>query len=144
MQISILIPSHRHSLLTCSRIVQACSWASTNIEVIVRDNSGNPQKRELLGHVKGDHCNIIFAEPCHGLINLSELLLLAKGDFVFILADDDFCFDHAIASLPDVLDQCSRDSSVVGVTGSYVVEIDRGARRSSVIKTWILATRRRV
>ena len=31
------------------------------------------------------------------LTNFSEILRLAKGEFVFLLADDDFCFDHAIA-----------------------------------------------
>ena len=33
-----------------------------------------------------------------------KFLRLAKGEFVFILADDDFCFDHAIAALAGVID----------------------------------------
>ena len=116
--------------MACSRIVQACSWASPSIEVIVRDNSIDAQKRELLGRIRRDHCNIILAEPCDGLTNLSAILPLAKGEFVFLLADDDFCFDHAIAALPGVLDQCSNDSSVVGVTGAYAVE---GSQGSSIV-----------
>ena len=48
MQLSILLPTHRHDLLAISRIVQACSWARPDIEVIVRDNSGNAEKRDLL------------------------------------------------------------------------------------------------
>jgi hypothetical protein len=127
MQLSILIPSNRTGLLPCSRIVQACSWASPNIEVIVRDNSGDAAKRELLGHLKRDHCNIILAEPCDGLTNFSEILKLAKGEFVFILADDDLAFDHAIASLPDVIQKHGHDPSVAGVTGAYLVETEQGS-----------------
>jgi hypothetical protein len=130
MQLSILIASNRTGLLACSRIAQACSWAGPNLEVIVRDNSGDAEKRALLPHFRRDNCNIIIADPCDGLTNLSEGLRLVKGDFVFLLADDDFCFDHAIASLPSVLSQCRNDPSVVGVTGAYAVE---GSQGSSIV-----------
>jgi hypothetical protein len=130
MQLSILIASNRTGLLACSRIAQACSWAGPNLEVIVRDNSGDAEKRALLPHFRRDNCSIIIADPCDGLTNLSESLRLVKGDFVFLLADDDFCFDHAIAALPGVLGQCRNDPSVVGVTGAYAVE---GSQGSSIV-----------
>ena len=130
MQLSILIASNRTGLLACSRIAQACSWAGPNLEVIVRDNSGDAEKRALLPHFRRDNCNIIIADPCDGLTNLSEILQLAKGDFIFHLADDDFCFDRAIASLPGVLDGCRKDPSVVGVTGAYAVE---GANGTAIV-----------
>jgi hypothetical protein len=131
VQLSILIPTHRDGLLACSRIAQACSWASPNIEVIVRDNSGDAQKRKLLANFRRDHCNIVIAEPCDGLKNFSEILRLAKGEFVFLLADDDFCFDQAVVSLPPLLEKVGGDSSVAGVTGAYVVD---GSQGSSVVE----------
>jgi len=127
VQLSILIPTNRPGLLACSRIAQACSWAAPNIEVIVRDNSGNAQKRELLGHFKNDNCNIIIAEPCDGLKNMSEILRLAKGDFVFLLADDDFCFDQAIAALPGVIEKIGKNPAVAGVTGAYALDTSQGS-----------------
>ena len=127
MQLSILIATNRTGLLTCSRIAQACSWAGPNLEVIVRDNSGNAEKRAQLAHFRRDNCNIITADPCDGLTNFSEILRLAKGEFVFLLADDDAYFDHAIAALPGVLDQCGKDPSVVGVTGAYAIETTQGS-----------------
>jgi Glycosyl transferase family 2 len=130
MQLSILIATNRTGLLACSRIAQACSWATPDIEVIVRDNSGDAQKRELLAQFQRDHCNIILAEPCDGLKNFLEILRMATGDFVFLLADDDFCFDHAIAVLPALIERIGADASVAGVTGAYVVESSQG---SSVI-----------
>ena len=126
MQISILLATNRTGLLACSRIAQACSWASSDIEVIVRDNSGDAQKREFLALCRRDHCNIIIAEPCDILTNFTETFRLAKSEFVFVLADDDFCFDHAVASLPRVLGQCRNDPSVAGVTGAYAVEGSQG------------------
>jgi hypothetical protein len=126
MHLSILIPTHRDSLLVCSRIAQACSWASDDIEVIVRDNSGSAEKRELLGKFQRDNCRMIFAEPCDGLENFFEVLRPAKGEFVFMIADDDFCFDHAIASLPRILASVRGDQSVIGVAGAYAIESSQG------------------
>jgi len=131
MQLSILLTTNRTGLLACSRIAQACSWASPEIEVIVRDNSGDAQKREFLALCRRDYCNIVIAEPCDMRTNFSEIFRLAKGEFVFIIADDDFCFDHAIASLPAVLGQCSKDPSVAGVTGAYAVEGSQGTSIAS-------------
>lgn len=122
MNLSILIGTNRSGLLACSRIAQACSWAGPDIEVIVRDNSGDAQKRALLPQFQRDYCNIIIAEPCDALTNLSEILKLAQGEFIFLLADDDFCFDHAIASLSRTIGQFGRDASVAGITGAYIVE----------------------
>jgi hypothetical protein len=127
MQLSILLATHRSGLLACSRIAQACSWAAPNIEVIVRDNSGDPEKRELLKHFRRDHCNIIFADTCDGLTNFCEILRLATGDFVFVLADDDFCFDYAVASVSAAIEQFAKDPSVAGITGAYVAEATQGS-----------------
>jgi hypothetical protein len=127
VQLSILMATHRHGLLACSRIAQACSWAGPDVEVLIRDNSDDAEKRALLPYFRRDHCNIILAEPCDGLTNLLELLRLAKGDFIFLLADDDFCFDHAVAALPGMLHEIGGDPATVGVTGAYAVETSQGS-----------------
>lgn len=130
MQLSILLPSHRHDLLTCARIAQVCSWAEPQIEVIVRDNSGDAQKRELISRLERDYCHdyckVIIADPCDGMTNMAELFRVAKGDFVYLVADDDFCFDHAIKALPGVIDEFGGDPSVVGVTAGYAIETTQG------------------
>ncbi len=127
MQLSILIPTHRSDLLACSRIVQACSWANPQIEVVIRDNSGNAAKRALLEQIRHEHCNIVFAEPCDAVTNFAEVLKLAKGDFVFFMADDDFGFDRAIAMLPGLIDQFGGDASVAALTGAYMLDTSKGS-----------------
>jgi len=127
MLLSILLPTNRSSLLACSRIAQACSWATPNIEVVVRDNSGDAKKRELLTHFRRDHCNIVLADPCDPYTNHSEIIRLANGEFVFLLADDDYCFDHAIASLPAIIERFAADPGVAGITGAYVAETTQGS-----------------
>jgi hypothetical protein len=130
VQLSILIPTHRQGLQVCSRIIQACSWAGPDIEVIVRDNSGSAEKRELLARFRAKNCNIIAAEPCGPLYNYAETLRLAKGEFVLQLADDDFCFDRAIQAMPELLAQARDDHSIIGVTGAFAIE---GSQGSAVI-----------
>ena len=127
MRLSILIPTHRSDLLACSRIVQACSWAGPDLEVVIRDNSGNAQKRNLLGQIKHDQCNIVVVDPCSAIENHTEIVRLAKGDYIFVVADDDFGFDRAITSLPGLIGQHAGDRSVIGITGMYAVEHGNGS-----------------
>jgi hypothetical protein len=130
VQLSVLLPTHRHDLLACSRIAQVCSWAAPDIEVIVRDNSGDAQKRELLGRfnrLQPDNCDIVIAEPCNALENFSELLRMAKGEFIYVVADDDFGFDRALAPLSRMLAETGTDPSVAGVTGAYLIERSNGS-----------------
>lgn len=126
VRLSILLPTNRHSLLACSRIAQACSWAGPNVEVVVRDNSGDPRKRELLAYFQHENCKVITADPCEPRENFSEILRVATGDFVFCLGDDDFCFDHAIAELPGAIERVGKDPSVIGITGTYAIETMKG------------------
>lgn len=127
MQLSILIPTNRSDLLTCSRLAQACSWADPKVEVIIRDNSGSADKRELLMRFEREHCNLVFVEPCGPMENYAETLKLARGDFVFFVADDDLGFDRAIAALPEAIDAARGDASVAGITGAYAVESSQGS-----------------
>ena len=127
MQLSILLPTHRADLMALSRIAQACSWAGPSIEVIVRDNSGNARKRSQIAQFKRDHCTIVSAEPCSPLENFSEAMRLARGDFIFCLADDDMFFDRAAAALPALIDRCGGDPSVAGIAGNYIVESSKGS-----------------
>ena len=126
VRLSILLPTNRRSLLACSRIAQACSWAGPHVEVVVRDNSGDTRKREVLAYFQRDNCKIITVDPCEARENFSEALRLATGDFVFCLGDDDFCFDHAIAGLPDVIERIGEDPSIIGVAGTYAIETMKG------------------
>jgi len=122
MQLSVLLPTHRHDLLACSRIVQACSWASADVEVIIRDNSCNAQKRDMLANIQRDNCSLIFADECDALTNISELLRAARGEFIFCLADDDYCVDRAVGAIADTIKRLGKDASLAGVTGHYGIE----------------------
>jgi hypothetical protein len=112
--------------MALSRIAQACSCAGPSIEVIVRDNSGIAEKRAQLARFQSDHCTVIFAEPCGPLENFSATIRLAKGDFIFCLADDDMFFNGAIAALPALLEHVRSDPDVTGVAGNYIVDSSRG------------------
>ncbi len=96
----------------------------------MRDNSGDAQKRELLGQfsrLQLDNCNIVVAEPCNALDNYSELLRIAKGEFIYVLADDDFGFDRALAPLSRMLAEAGTDPSIAGLTGAYLIETSNGS-----------------
>jgi hypothetical protein len=126
MQLSILVPTYRQGIGVVGRIAQACSWARPDIEVIVRDNSGNAKKRELISQFRGDHCNIVIVDRCEPFDNFLETFRLAKGEFTFMVADDDLCFDRAIEALPRFLEQFGNDTLVAGFSGHYAIETSQG------------------
>lgn len=131
VKLSVLLPSHRSGLTAISRIAQVCSWAGPNIEVIVRDNSGNAEKRDLISRFRSEHCKVICVDPCEPLENFFSLLEMAKGEFIFSAADDDFSFDRGIRSMSEFLDQTVADPSVVGIIGHYVLESSSGSSIAS-------------
>jgi len=126
VQLSVLLTTNRSDLLTCSRIAQACSWAGPRIEVIVRDNSGDAKKRELIRRFERDNCRVISVDPCDGPTNFSETLRLATGEFVYAIADDDMYFDRSMLALPALIEERGRDPSVAGITGLYTIESSKG------------------
>ena len=126
MRLSILLPTNRSGPAAIASIAQVCSWAGPDIQVVVRDNSGNAEKRALLRHFQREHCEIVSVDPCEPLENYSGILRLASGEFIFCMADDDQGINRAIEALPDLLGRIGRDSTVAGVTGIYALEMQRG------------------
>lgn len=92
----------------------------------MRDNSGNADKRAILTHFRGENREIISVDPCEPLENYSEILKLAKGDFVFCMSDDDQCIDRAMLALPDLIGRSCGDPTVAAVTGTYALETPQG------------------
>jgi hypothetical protein len=127
IRLSIVIPSNRDRLDAIARILKACAWSGPQIEVIARDNSGSAVKRQMLAQIERENCQIIAAEPCDARENVARLIQLAKGDFVFIMADDDDYFDQAIAALPRMIEGIVGDQAVSGITGAYVIESSQGS-----------------
>lgn len=113
--------------MAISRIAQACSWASPQVQVIVRDNSADPKKAELIGRFQRPNCTIISAEPCDSATNFAEGLQFATGDFLYVVADDDIYFDRAIAALPGIIDAYGMNPGVAGMVGAYSIEMAAGS-----------------
>jgi hypothetical protein len=129
-RLSILVPTHRDDLPSYARILQACSCAGPDVEVVIRDNSGSAEKRGRLERVRQENCNIAFAPACGRRENYLETLRLAKGEFALFFADDDFCFERTVAALPEIIAGIAGDASVAGISGIWTLE---SVHRSAVM-----------
>jgi hypothetical protein len=127
IRLSVVMPTNRDDLTAISRITQACSWAGPHTEVIIRDNSGSASKRRLLAQIEKENCHLITADPCGAHENGWKAIDRAQGDFVFLISDDDFCFERAIAELPGKIGEIRDDPSVIGITGAIVMDNSRGS-----------------
>ena len=127
-KLSIVMPSHRTDLAACARILDACSCSSEDVEVVIRDNSGNREKHKLLSHISRENCRVLPVEQCDSLENNLETLALAQGEFVFFVADDDVLPRKAIGHLAELVARHAWDKSIAGITGDYVIESVNGTR----------------
>jgi hypothetical protein len=131
LKLSILLPTFRSDLGALSRIAEACSWAGPEIEVLIRDNSGDPEKRERIRSFERDHCTILSVDTCEPRENYAELLRRAKGEYIFCLGDDDMYFSGAVAALPHVIGGAAAAPQVVGIAAPSLIDSSKGTAIAS-------------
>jgi hypothetical protein len=126
MKLSLTIPSNRSSLSSYAKLLNFCSLASDDVEVLIRDNSGNEKKRELLRYVGGLchlNCKIFIADPCAAWENNFKITNEVTGDFVLSACDDDLVNEHALPAICEAINKHRDDPSVIGITGQYMIEM---------------------
>ena len=127
IRLSIVVPSTRGDLGALSRMLHACTWAGPRVEVVVRDSSGNATNAACLQDIACENCRLIVAPPCDARENRRQAIAEARGDFVFLLAEDDICFDRALALLPGVIESVAADPAIVGVAAPALRETPQGS-----------------
>ena len=128
IRLSIIIPSRGNDLASCSRIVQACSFAGPRVEVMVRDRSGNAAKAEFLRGIEQENCRFTTISSDDAGGDWTEALTEARGDFVMVMTDDDVVFDRAMIMLPGVVESVASDASVIGIAAPSLIETPLGAQ----------------
>jgi hypothetical protein len=122
MKISLLLPTNRKSHSAIARVLECSALDPDKFEVIVRDNSEDEAKRNLLASISSPALKI-FTVPNRGAFeNPVEALQLATGDFVFFLADDDWLSIRGVRQLHDLATEVGPDPSVACLTGTYFIE----------------------
>lgn len=122
--LSIVMPTNRVGLGINARILHACSWANEDIEVIIRDNSGDNRKQRFLLGIKGVADKIVAAEPCTSEQNITEAFKLATGDFVQLIADDDIAFERGIWAISQQAKIATPE--IAGILGCYMLTQSQG------------------
>ena len=122
MKISVLIPTNRTSYSAIARVMESASLDPERFEVIIRDNSENPEKRAILESINSPACRLLTVPNRGSVENTVEILRAATGEFVIYLADDDWISTRGLAQLHAVGARAVADPSVSGLTGSYLIE----------------------
>ena len=122
MKLSVCMPSHNAGLRIHLNILNACSVAADEVEVIVRDNSGNKEKQGFLSQIHKKNCHITSVAECSGQENTKRVIDMATGEFVFFIADDDYINSYGIAPILAELEAIRDTPDVVGTTGVTIVD----------------------
>jgi len=127
MKISIIIPTNRTSYAAIARVLEIAALDPGKFELIVRDNSENTAKRDLLARIESPTVKLTEAPNRGATENAVEALRLATGDFAYFLADDDWLSVIGLSQLHALAAKHASDDSVVCVTGTYLIETVAGS-----------------
>ena len=122
MKLSVTMPSHNVGTRINANILNACSMGGGDVEVVIRDNSGNEEKRNFLSQIKEENCRILIVDECSGAENATCLMDAAEGQFAFFVADDDFTNAFSIPSILEEIDRIKDDKTIIGTTGVSIVD----------------------
>lgn len=125
--LTIVMPTHRTGLAVWTRILRLYAVASDQVQVIIRDNSGDASKRKLLATLSKPNFLAISVDPCEGRENFAQAFALADGAFIQMAADDDDYFERGLNALIAVANVHVNEPSFVGVTGTYILEQTNGS-----------------
>ncbi len=128
MKLSVVMPTHGVGPRININILNACSMGTDDVEVVIRDNSGNDEKRKFLSQIHEKNCRIISVDECPGVENHKSSLEEAKGEFVFFICDDDSANSYALAPIFAEIERIRDDSSIIGTTGLFIMEEDAASR----------------
>ena len=121
MLLTLVLPTFRTGPSVLARVCEAVAWGGDEVEVLIRDNSQDPEKKKFLKELSGKNVRIIFPPPCHAWENLWSLVAEAKGDFILPFADDDFIDGDAIPTILETLRKHREDPFVAGVIGDFMI-----------------------
>ena len=127
MKISLVLPSHRHSYAAISRIMEWSTLDPNKFELVVRDNSGNQEKRDIISRLVSPTIKIQFVDTCNPFENAIEALRAATGEFVLCAADDDWLSIRGLQQLHAFAERNILDSTIGCITGDYLVEATAGS-----------------
>lgn len=121
--ISILVPSNRKCLEAMPIICRLASLSSEKIEIIVADNSGDPEKRSLLAQLQKSHRNLIVLNNQTGIPasdNYQTALSAASGRYAMLCADDDYVEPGYVANALEIIAGATEDVCITPSIFEYV------------------------
>jgi len=122
MKLSFVMCSNRKGLATIARVANLAALASDDVEIVVHDNSGDPEKQDFLAKMQGPNRKIVSVNPCSSWENMVQAVALATGDYIFEVGDDDDVSSFSIPPFLKAIDEIDADPSYVMVNGFYIIE----------------------
>jgi hypothetical protein len=127
MKLTFFVPTFRTGVGPYAAILNVCSFAGPEIEVVVRDNSGDAAKQQFLSRFRSEHCHIHSVPTCTPYENLKESVKLTHGEFIVGVSDDDFFDPMAVPPLLKKVSEIIDDPSYAGVSGDIVYSSPQGS-----------------
>ena len=139
IDISICIPTRNRASLLSKCLEHLSTFTLINFEIIIGDNASTDDTERVAQAFSTEFP--AFTYHCHtkdiGFSrNMDAILRMARGEYIYILSDDDLVFENALIEMKNILDTMP---SAVAVSGKYLdtmktkVELTRTYNRENVL-----------
>ena len=123
MKFSVVCPTNRTDFSAYARVCEILSLDPSKFEVIIRDNSECPAKKQFFQSLSGSKHKLLNVQNKGASENFAEAGKLATGEYIYFIADDDWFFKSGFDSLHEL---ASANKNLNCLTGGFLVSSSRG------------------
>ena len=129
--VSVVIPSYNHSQYVEEAIKSVLNQSYRNIELIVMDDGSTDGSQRLLTSLQRQYGFKLYLEDNSGLsATLNKLIKVSNGEYISILASDDFFNNGKIETLVNEFRKLSPEYAVVCGNAIFVDGASKEIERS--------------
>lgn len=123
MKISVICPTHRTDFSAYARVCEILSLDSSKFDVIIRDNSECPVKKQFFQSLGGSNHKLLNVPNKGATENFAEAAKLATGEYIYFIGDDDWFFKSGFCLLHEL---ASSNKNFNCLAGGFLVSSSRG------------------
>jgi len=119
IDISICIPTYNRSMLLKNCLLHLHTFTSINFEIIIGDNASTDDTPQMVDDISDKFTHFAYHRHTHNIgfaRNMDAILRMARGEYIYILSDDDLIFENALTLMKGLLDA---NPTAVCISGQY-------------------------
>ncbi|MDH5395631.1 MAG: glycosyltransferase [Gammaproteobacteria bacterium] len=124
IDISICIPTHNRSDHLANNLEHLLTFSLINFEIIIGDNASTDNTENVVQRFINKFSSFTYHRHTENIgfsRNMDSILRMARGEYIYIISDDDILFENALLEMKNILDTVP---TAVAIAGKYLESMD--------------------